>query len=161
MGILQGNVLSGAWSWDTKETEKCDVVAYEVKSDGMLDGRWVSDGKNNLGTETAVKVKHFSSNNIASIYQITGKYPNGKTYKGILKIDQHHVENAYILTWTRDGDSIKGLGILRHNVLSSSRGKKNCGTIAYLLTPDGLLGGRWGDLNLQTQFNIELAKPKR
>ncbi|MBS1796871.1 MAG: hypothetical protein JSS81_23800 [Acidobacteria bacterium] len=49
-GVKVGDSVSVGFGGD-----KCGFVAYEVKSDGTLEGKWGSAGSSELGTETAKK----------------------------------------------------------------------------------------------------------
>jgi hypothetical protein len=111
-------------------------VSYQILADGTLDGRWGYWGVNDSGTERAART---SGSGVAGDYNVTGKNPDGSSYKGALSIAPK--AGGYTFSWS---NKTSGFGIRQGNTLSVGIGGSRCAFVAYEIKPDGMLDGVWG-----------------
>lgn len=87
-------------------------------------------------------------------YDVTGKNPDGSSYKGTLQIEVGS-KDTYRLTWRTPG-AVPGIGISDGRLLVAGYGSPNCGVAAYSVKDDGSLVGDWAQGSLA---GSERAKP--
>lgn len=133
----------------------CGVVLYKIGSDGSLDGKVGYWGNNSMETEKAVRTKG-SGSDLDGFYDITGKNPEGKEYKGTLTVIQSG--EGYTFDWVA-GNSFSGFGIRGDNFVAVGFGGKQCSFVGYDVKSDGTLEGKWGSFG-STKLGSETAKKK-
>ena len=135
IGIPNAGVVAVAFTGGATG-EGCGVVSYQILADGTLDGRWGSWGVNESGTERAERT---SGSEVAGDYNVTGKNPNGSSYRGTLTVAPK--AGGYAFTWSNNSS---GFGIKQGDTLSVGIGGSRCAFVAYEIKPDGTLDGVWG-----------------
>ena len=135
IGIPNGGVVAVAFTGGATG-KGCGVVSYQILGDGTLDGVWGYWGTNESGTERA---EHTSGSGVAGDYNLTGKNPNGSSYKGTLVIAAK--AGGYTFVWS---NGTSGFGIKQGDTLSVGIGGSRCAFVAYEIKPDGSLDGVWG-----------------
>jgi hypothetical protein len=134
IGVANGNVVAVAFA-NGENGKGCGVVDYEIRSDGLLDGKWGYWGTNEAGTEKATRT---GGSGLEGDYEATGQNPNGKEYKVRLTVEP--AGNLYRFVWSNNTD---GVGIKQGTNIAVGIGGKRCGFVAYEIRPDGL-EGIWG-----------------
>jgi hypothetical protein len=135
VGVPNGNVVAVAFT-EGSNGEGCGVVSYQILADGTLEGPWGYWGKNERGSERAERT---SGSGVAGDYNLTGKNPNGSSYKGTLSIKPK--AGGYAFVWSNNSS---GFGVKQGNTLSVGIGGSRCAFVAYEIKPDGMLDGVWG-----------------
>ena len=135
IGIPNGGVVAVAFTGGANGAG-CGVVSYHILADGTLDGVWGYWGKNEGGTERA---ERSSGSGVEGNYNLTGKNPNGSSYKGTLAVTAQ--AGGYTFVWS-NGSS--GFGIRQGDTLSVGIGGPHCAFVAYEIKADGTLDGVWG-----------------
>ena len=135
IGIPNGGVVAVAFTGGATG-QGCGVVSYQILADGALEGVWGYWGRNESGTERA---EHISGSGVAGEYSLTGKNPNGSSYRGTLTVAPK--AGGYAFTWSNNSS---GFGIKQGDTLSVGIGGSRCAFVAYEIRPDGTLDGVWG-----------------
>jgi hypothetical protein len=135
IGIPNGGVVAVAFTQGANG-KGCGVVSYQILADGTLDGAWGYWGVNESGTERAERT---SGSDVAGDYNITGKNPNGSSYRGTLAVAAK--AGGYSFVWS---NNTSGFGIKQGNTLSVGIGGSRCAFVAYEVKSDGTLDGVWG-----------------
>jgi len=135
IGIRNGNVVAVAFTQGAKG-KGCAVVSYQILADGTLDGAWGYWGVNERGTERAQPT---SGSDVAGDYNITGKNPNGSSYRGTLAVAAK--AGGYSFVWSNNAS---GFGIKQGDTLSVGIGGSRCAFVAYRIKSDGTLDAVWG-----------------
>jgi len=115
-----------------------DPVIYTLGQDGALDGEW-ADGS---ATETLSPVATVPAEPGALApgrYQVDGRNPDGKPYRGTVTIAKDG--KRYKLSWTIGGSSYQGTGTIAGNLLTVDWGSET--PVVYALAADGRLTGLW------------------
>ena len=99
-------------------------------------------------------VAHAAGTGVAGRYQVEGTNPDGRPYRGALKIEQKG--DVYDLTWDSGGIN-KGVGMMVDSKLVVGYGNAGCGVVAYKRN-GGNLDGHWAMPN-STQLGSETATP--
>lgn len=131
----------------------CGVILYKIGADGSLDGKSGYWGVNDAETEKATRT---SGTELEGKYDITGKTPEGKDYKGTLDVKKDG--EGYSFTWNT-GSTLNGFGIKTGDKAAVGFGGKQCAFVAYDVKPDGTLDGKWGGQGSK-KFGTEVAKKK-
>lgn len=153
VGVMSDDEV--AVSFTNGESGKgCGVVLYTINKDGSLDGKAGYWGTNSMETEHGTKKKDESG--LDGVYDITGKTPDGKTYKGTLTVIQSG--EGYTFDWDT-GTTLSGYGIKADNYVAVGFGGKQCSFVGYDVKPDGTLEGKWGS-QFQRKLGTEVAKRK-
>lgn len=135
VGVGNGNVVAVAFTGGS-DGKGCGVVSYQILADGTLEGPWGYWGKNERGSERAERT---SGSGVAGSYNLTGKNPDGSSYKGTLSIAPK--AGGYTFDWSNNAT---GFGVKQGNTLSVGIGGSRCAFVAYEIKPDGMLDGVWG-----------------
>ena len=135
VGVPNGNVVAVAFT-EGSNGEGCGVVSYQILADGTLEGPWGYWGKNERGTERAERT---SGSGVAGNYSLTGKNPNGSSYKGTMSVTPK--AGGYAFAWSNNSS---GFGVKQGNTVSVGIGGSRCAFVAYEIKPDGMLDGVWG-----------------
>lgn len=135
VGVLNGNVIAVAFT-EGSNGQGCGVVSYQILADGTLEGPWGYWGKNERGTERAERA---GGSGLAGNYNLTGKNPNGSSYKGTLSVTPK--AGGYSFAWSNNAT---GFGVKQGSVLSVGIGGSRCAFVAYEIKGDGVLDGIWG-----------------
>jgi hypothetical protein len=135
IGVPNGGVVAVAFTGGATG-KGCGVVSYQILAGGTLDGVWGYWGVNESGTERAERT---SGSDLAGDYNITGKNPNGSTYRGTLKIAPK--AGGFRLAWSNNSS---GFGVRQGDTLSVGIGGSRCAFVAYEIKPSGTLEGVWG-----------------
>ena len=106
--------------------------------------------------ETEHGTKKKADADLDGVYDITGKSPEGKSYKGTLTVIQSG--EGYTFDWDT-GTSLSGYGIKAGNYVAVGFGGKQCSFVGYDVKPDGTLDGKWGS-QFQRKLGTEIAKKK-
>ncbi len=154
VGVMSDNEVAVSFA-SGSSGKGCGVVLYKIGGDGALDGKVGYWGNNTLETEHATRTKG-SGSDVDGVYDITGKNPEGKEYKGTLTVIQSG--EGYTFDWTA-GSSFSGFGVRAGNYVAVGFGGKQCSFVGYDVAPDGTLDGKWGALGM-TKFGTEVAKKK-
>ena len=155
VGVLTDGEV--AVSYTTGDDGKgCGVVLYKVGSDGSLDGKIGYWGVNSMETETAKRTTG-SGSDLDGVYDITGKNPEGKEYKGKLTVIQSG--DGYTFDWEA-GNSFSGYGIRAGEFVAVGFGGKQCAFVGYDVRSDGTLAGKWGS-QVSRKFGTETAVPRK
>ena len=152
VGVQTDNTVAVAFT-DGTNGKGCGVVLYKILPDGSLDGKAGYWGVNQSESEKAVRT---SGTDLQGEYEITGKNPDGKEYKGKLTVKQEG--SGYQFNWTAPS-AFEGFGVKQGNTVSVGLGGKQCGFVAYEVKSDGSLDGKWGGFGTKT-FGTETAKKK-
>ena len=131
----------------------CGVVLYKIGSDGSLDGKAGYWGNNASESETATRTK---GTDLEGEYKVSGKNVKGNSYSGTLGVQKSGM--GYAFTWNT-GTTLKGFGIRQGDKVSVGIGGGQCGFVAYTVSPDGTLEGKWGSVS-STSVGTETAKKK-
>jgi hypothetical protein len=137
VGVTTDNAVAVAYT-DGENGKGCGVVLYKINSDGSLDGKVGYWGVNTMETEKAVRK---SGSSLEGEYDITGKNPDGKEYKGTLSVAKEG--QGYLFEW-KAGNAFDGFGIRAGNLIAVGIGGKQCAFLGYDIKPDGTLDGKWG-----------------
>jgi hypothetical protein len=135
IGIPNGNAVAVSFTGGSNG-EGCGVVIYQALAGGRLEGNWGYWGKNEMGTEQAVRT---SGTGLAGDYHATGKNPDGSGYKAQLSITPQ--AEGYQFAWSNNAS---GFGIKQGNTVSVGIGGPRCAFVAYEIKPNGVLDGVWG-----------------
>jgi hypothetical protein len=154
VGVLQGNGLAVAYSEGTDGTG-CGVVLYQIKADGVLDGKAGYFGVNTDEDERAVPTA--DGRGLSKGYRVTGKTPKGESYSGTLRIEPSGP--GFDLVWNT-GKELRGFGIARGSQIAASFGGNQCAFVYYKVLRDGTLDGEWGGLGSRT-LGTEIARKRR
>src|SRR5262249_55291805 len=130
------------------------VVLYKIASDGSLDGKVGYWGVNTMESEHATRT---NGTGLEGEYDITGKNPEGKEYKGKLKVKQEG--QGYGVSWDA-GTPLEGFGMKAGDLVAVGFGGKQCAFVGYDVKDDGTLQGRWGN-QASTSFGTEVATKKK
>jgi hypothetical protein len=152
VGVQNGNHVAVAFTEGTNG-KGCGVVLYKINADGSLDGRAGYWGVNQSETEEATRT---GGTDLAGGYDVTGTNPDGKDYKGKLKISPEG--SGYKFEWNTPA-LVSGFGVKQGNFVAAGLGGKQCGFVSYEIKPDGSLDGKWGGA-ASTTFGTETAKKK-
>jgi len=113
-------------------------VIYTFGGNGTLDGEW-ADGS---ATETLDPVATAAPGDVTlaeGLYSVTGKNPDGGTYKGTVEIAKQ--AKGYHLSWHTGSTNYEGSGTLAGNLLTVDWGSST--PVVYALAEDGSLTGLW------------------
>ena len=135
VGVPNGNVVAVAFT-EGRDGKHCGVVSYQVLAGGTLDGKWGYWGVNEMGTEKGARK---SGTDLAGIYDMTGKNPNGSGYTVQLSITPR--AGGYQFAWSNNSS---GFGIKQGNYVSVGIGGPLCAFVAYEIKQNGVLDGVWG-----------------
>ena len=152
VGVMTDNTVAVSWTGG-KDGKGCGVVLYKVAADGSLDGKAGYWGVNSAETE---KAKRTSGSDLEGRYEVTGKNPGGKDYKGDLNVKKQG--DGYLFTWNT-GSTFEGFGTKSGDKVAVGFGGKACSFVSYEVKPDGMLDGKWGGQS-STSFGTEVAKKK-
>lgn len=152
VGVMTDNEVAVSYT-DGGSGKGCGVVLYKINGDGSLDGKVGYWGVNSMETEKAVRT---SGSDLDGEYDITGKNPEGKEYKGTLKVKRDGP--GYSFAWNA-GTSFEGFGVRAGELVAVGFGGKQCSFVGYDVKADGTLEGKWGGQGLKT-FGTETAKKK-
>ena len=153
VGVMTDARVAVAYT-DGANGKGCGVVLYKIGSDGALDGKIGYWGVNTMETEKATRT---SGTDLEGDYDITGKNPEGKEYKGKLKVKKDG--DGFTFAWDA-GNSFEGFGIRAGNYVAVGFGGAKCAFVGYDVQSDGTLDGRWGS-QASKKFGTETAKPKK
>lgn len=131
----------------------CGVVLYKIGPDGSLDGKTGYWGVNSAEMEKATRT---SGSDLEGKYDVNGKNPDGKDYKGTLEVRKDGEGYAFI--WTA-GNTFEGFGIKTGDKVAVGFGGKQCAFVSYEVKSDGTLDGKWGGQGSKS-FGTETAKKK-
>lgn len=154
VGVMTDNEVAVSYA-DGGSGKGCGVVLYKIGSDGSLDGKIGYWGNNSMETEKGVRTTG-SGSALDGVYDITGKNPDGKDYKGKLTIIQSG--EGYTFDWAA-GSTFSGFGIRAGNFVAVGFGGKQCSFVGYDVEADGTLKGKWGS-QATKKFGTEIAKKK-
>ena len=154
VGVMSDNEVAVSFT-DGSSGKGCGVVLYKIASDGSMEGKAGYWGTNLMEIENAVPQKKGGSD-LDGVYDITGKTPDGKDYKGTLTVIKSGP--GYTFDWNTGG-SLSGLGIRAGNFVAVGFGGKQCSFVGYDVQPDGTLDGKWGGLGVKS-LGSEIAKKK-
>lgn len=130
----------------------CRVAHYKSTRTG-LSGRWGEWGVNQSGTETATRT---SGPGLAGGYDVTSTLPNGKPYRGALKV----VAEGAGFSFDWDGsEASQGFGLKLGDYVSVGIGTDSCGFVSYEVGPDGRLAGHWSTFKARA-VGTEIAKKR-
>src|SRR5262249_44965193 len=104
VGVMTDNEIAVSYT-DGGSGKGCGVVLYKIASDGSLDGKVGYWGVNSMESEHATRT---SGTDLDGEYDITGKNPEGKEYKGKLKVK--HEGQGYGFSWDA-GTPLEGFGM--------------------------------------------------
>lgn len=152
VGVTTDNAVAVSYTTGT-DGKGCGVVLYKINGDGSLDGKSGYWGVNSGETEKAVRK---SGTDLEGDYDVTGQSPNGKDYKGTLKVAREG--QGYAFNWSV-GNNLEGFGIRSGDLVSVGFGGKQCSFVAYEVRADGTLDGKWGGRASKT-LGTEVAKKK-
>lgn len=112
------------------------VVMYTI-SGGNLDGRWITDTDNSVGTEVLS-----GPSGLDGSYKITSaRTSKGSTYAGTVNI--HPNGDTYKIDWRlTSGEAYSGVGLKEGNTLVVGWGPADVGVVAYKVQ-GSTLDGRW------------------
>jgi len=153
VGVMTDNAVAVSYT-NGSNGKGCGVVLYKIGSDGSLDGKAGYWGVNKAENEKATRK---SGTDLDGDYEITGKNPDGKEYKGSLKVAKEGL--GYSFKWNA-GAPLEGFGIRAGNLVAVGFGGKQCAFVGYDVKPDGTLDGRWGD-RTSKKLGTEVAKLKK
>jgi hypothetical protein len=151
VGVMTDNNVAVAFTSGSNGTG-CGVVLYKIGSDGSLDGKAGYWGVNQAESEKATRT---SGTGLEGEYDVTGKNPQGKDYKGKLSVKAAGAGFAF--DW--DGGKLAGFGIKQGDKVAVGLGKKECGFVSYEVGSDGTMTGKWGTVGTTT-VGSETAKKK-
>ncbi|MGB2752687.1 MAG: hypothetical protein WBC19_11580 [Pyrinomonadaceae bacterium] len=154
VGVMTDARVAVAYT-DGANGKGCGVVLYKIGSDGAMDGKIGYWGVNSMETERATRTKG-SGSDLDGVYDIVGKNPEGKEYKGKLTVIQSG--EGYTFDWEA-GNAFSGFGIKAGNYVAVGFGGKQCAFVGYDVEADGTLNGRWGN-QVTRKLGTEVAKKK-
>lgn len=152
VGVQTGNKVAVAFAEGTNG-KGCGVTLYKINSDGSLDGKVGYWGVNQAESEKAVRT---SGTDLEGDYDISGKNPDGKEFKGTLKVKSE--ASGYTFTWNA-GNTFTGFGVKQGDTVSVGIGGTQCGFVSYEVKPDGTMEGKWGGYGSK-ELGSETAKKK-
>lgn len=155
VGVMTDSEVAVSFAADGGSGKGCGVVLYKVGSDNSLDGKIGYWGTNTMETEKAVRTKG-SGKELDGVYDITGKNPDGKAYKGTLTIIQSG--EGYTFDWDT-GTPLSGFGIRAGDYVAVGFGGIKCSFVGYDVKSDGTLDGKWGN-QVAKKLGTEVAKKK-
>ncbi len=153
VGVMTDNAVAVSYT-NGSNGKGCGVVLYKINKDGSLDGKTGYWGVNKAESEKAVRK---SGTDLEGEYEITGKNPEGKEYKGTLKVTKEGL--GYVFEWNA-GAEFEGFGIRADDLIAVGFGGKQCAFVGYDVKADGTLDGKWGS-QTSTKLGTETAKPKK
>lgn len=153
VGVTIGSSAAVSFTNGT-DGKGCGVVLYNINADGSLDGKSGYWGVNTIETEKATRK---SGTDLDGEYDITGKDPEGKEYKGTLSVTKQGL--GFNFKWGGESN-LEGFGIRGGDYVAVGFGGKQCSFVAYDIESDGTLDGRWGSSGSKS-FGTEVAKPKK
>jgi len=153
VAVMTDSAVAVAYT-DGDNGKGCGVVLYKINSDGSLDGKTGYWGVNTMETEKAVRK---SGSDLEGEYEVTGKNPEGKEYKGKLEVAKEG--QGYSFDWSA-GNTLDGFGIRAGNLVAVGIGGKQCAFVGYDVKPDGTLDGKWGTRTSKT-LGTEVATKKK
>jgi hypothetical protein len=154
VGVMTDDEVAVSYSNPGESGKGCGVVLYKIASDGSLDGKVGYWGSNTMQTEHGTKKK--AGPDLDGVYDITGKNPEGKEYKGTLTVIQSG--DGYTFDWDT-GNTLSGFGIKADNYVAVGFGGQKCSFVGYDVTADGTLEGKWGSQFVR-KLGTEVAKKK-
>jgi hypothetical protein len=152
VGVMTDNTVAVAFTEGTSG-KGCGVVLYKIGADGSLDGKAGYWGVDSAESEKATRT---SGSDLEGKYDVTGKNPDGRDYKGTLQIKKDG--EGYTFAWNT-GNSFEGFGIRSGDKVAVGFGGKQCSFVSYEVKPDGTLDGKWGGKGSKS-FGTETAKKK-
>lgn len=152
VGVMTDNAVAVSYT-DGSNGKGCGVVLYKISSDGSLDGKSGYWGVNNAESEKATRT---SGTDLEGKYDISGKNPEGKDYKGTLEVKKDG--EGYSFAWNVGG-SLTGFGVRTGDKVAVGFGGKQCSFVSYEVKSDGTLDGKWGGQGAKS-FGTEVAKKK-
>lgn len=152
VGVMMDGEVAVSFT-DGPNGKGCGVVLYKISSDGSMNGKVGYWGTNTMETESA---KRTSGSDLEGSYDIEGKNPEGKPYKG--KLDVKKDGEGYAFNWSA-GVDLSGFGIRAGDFVAVGFGGKQCSFVGYDVQNDGTLEGKWGGQG-STKFGTETAKRK-
>ncbi|MBX7054900.1 MAG: hypothetical protein K1X36_08085 [Pyrinomonadaceae bacterium] len=152
VGVLMDGEVAVSYT-DGPDGKGCGVVLYKIAADGSMNGKVGYWGTNTMETESA---KRTSGTDLEGSYDIEGKNPEGKSYKG--KLDVKKEGEGYRFNWDA-GSQFSGFGIRAGEFVAVGFGGKQCSFVGYDVKADGTLDGKWGGQG-STKFGTETAKRK-
>jgi len=129
------------------------VIAYQIQSDGSLDGQWITIRGGGIGTERAVRADKRSAGGLAGNYIVRGTNTDGSPYRGTLRITARGA--LYQFSW-QAGNTFEGIGVVQGNTVAVGWGADTCAVVSYQVGADGTLRGVWGVYG-QSQIGTEEA----
>ena len=153
VGVMTDSAVAVAYT-DGDNGKGCGVVLYKINGDGSLDGKVGYWGVNTMETEKATRK---SGSDLEGEYEITGKNPEGKEYKGTLEVAKEG--QGYVFEWNA-GNAFEGFGIRAGNLVAVGIGGKQCAFVGYDVKPDGTLDGKWGSRTSKI-LGTEVATKKK
>jgi hypothetical protein len=153
VGVVTDDALAVAYA-DGTNGKGCGVVLYKINRDGSLDGKVGYWGVNTMETERATRR---SGSDLEGEYEISGKNPEGKEYKGSLTVIKEG--QGYVFQWNA-GNMFDGFGIRAGNKVAVGLGGKQCAFLGYDIKPDGTLDGRWGS-RTSKELGTEVATKRK
>ena len=154
VGVMTDSEVAVSFT-DGASGKGCGVVLFKIASDGSMDGKTGYWGTNTLETERAVR-KTGSGSDLDGVYDVSGKNPDGKDYKGTLTVIKSG--EGYTFDWDA-GTAVSGFGIRADQYVAVGFGGKQCSFVGYDVKSDGTLEGKWGSFGART-FGTEIAKKK-
>ncbi|MEQ1922374.1 MAG: hypothetical protein ABL952_07685 [Pyrinomonadaceae bacterium] len=152
VGVMTDARVAVAYT-DGTDGKGCGVVLYKIGSDGALDGKIGYWGVNTMETEKGTRT---SGSDLEGDYDITGKDPKGKEYKGKLSVKKDG--DGFAFAWDT-AVALKGFGIRAGNYVAVGFGGAKCAFVGYDVQSDGTLDGKWGS-QASKKFGTEVAKKK-
>lgn len=153
VGVVNENAVAVSYT-DGENGKGCGVVLYKINEDGSLDGKVGYWGVNTMENEKAIRR---SGTGLEGEYEISGKNPEGKEYKGSLTVTKEG--QGYVFAW-KAGANIEGFGIRAGNLVAAGLGGKQCSFLAYDIKRDGTLDGKWGG-RTSSVLGTEIATKKK
>lgn len=154
VGVMTDNEVAVSFT-DGGSGKGCGVALYKIGSDGTMDAKNGYWGSNTMETEHATR-KTGSGSDLDGVYDITGKNPDGKEYKGTLTVIQSG--EGYTFDWDA-GTAVSGFGVKAGKYVAVGFGGKQCSFVGYDVESDGTLNGKWGSFGAR-QIGTEIAKKK-
>lgn len=150
VGVMTDSTIAVSYT-EGSNGKGCGVVLYKINSDGSLDGKSGYWGVNSAESEKATRT---SGTDLDGKYDITGKNPEGKEYKGTLEVKKSGAGYSFVCN---AGSSFEGLGVKSGDKVAVGFGGKQCAFVSYEAKPDGTLDGKWGGQG-STSFGTEVAR---
>lgn len=152
VGVQTDNNVAVAFT-DGNDGTGCGVVLYKIAPDGTLDGKAGYWGNNASESEIAKRTK---GTDLEGQYDISGTNTRGGDYTGTLAVQKSGT--GYAFTWN-SGSALRGFGIRQGDKVSVGIGGGQCGFVAYTVSSDGTLEGKWGSAS-STSVGTETATKK-